>query len=132
MSVVLRTWRLMAAVVVALALTWWPTFRAAIAQTASPDSIPAEAAAIDDGPPLVTTDQVLTLQIQDQLQKDRRCRRSEVVVDTHDGVVTLVGSVPSAYALSAALDMVHKTPGVVGVDSYLRLLSNSPQAPAPP
>jgi osmotically-inducible protein OsmY len=120
-------------VVVVLALVC-PAFTAAMAQTALTGSRAASeaAAASDEGPQLVTTDQLITLQVQDQLQKDPRFRRADVTVETSGGVVKLMGSMPSAYALSAVNDVVRKTPGVVGVDSYLRLLGNAPQAPAPP
>jgi len=130
MSGVPETWRLMAVVVLGLTV---PAFTAARAQTTFPAASPAEPAAVkDDVPDAVTVDQAITLLIKDQMQTDRRFRHSQVVVETSGGVVTLLGTMPTAYALSAALDVARKTPGVVDVQSYLRLLGSSPQAPMPP
>jgi hyperosmotically inducible protein len=136
MSVVSKTWRLRVVVVLALA---WPAFGSASAQSTFPAGSPAAPAAASDHAArartqgqMITTDQLITLQIKDQLRNNRRFRLADVVVTTEGGLVTILGTMPSEHVRAAALDIARKTPGVVGVNSYLRLLGNSPEAPAPP
>jgi len=75
----------------------------------------------------------VTTNVRAGLEGDRLLRGSVITVATSDnGVVTLVGSVPSVTAQREAGAIAEGTPGVVQVTNMLRLDISSPQAPARP
>jgi osmotically-inducible protein OsmY len=74
----------------------------------------------------------VTTNVRAGLEGDRVLKGSLITVNTNEqGVVTLVGSVPSVTAKREATEIAHGTPGVVQVNDMLRLLISSPNAPAP-
>jgi len=97
---------------------------------------PAQAQTGAYGPPVVPNvqpavpDESITSNIHAKLEQIRLLRQAQVTIATKDGIVTLVGTVPSEFARSQALDAARGTPGVVRVDDQLRLDISSPQAPS--
>jgi len=75
------------------------------------------------------TDAAITSTIQAKMEQSVLLRKAQITVATRDGVVTLVGTIPSNFARDEALDAVRSTPGVVRFDDHLRLDISSPQAP---
>jgi osmotically-inducible protein OsmY len=74
----------------------------------------------------------VTTNVRAALEGDRVLKGSIITVNTNEkGVVTLVGSVPSVTAKREAAEIARGTPGVVSVNDMLRLLVESPNAPAP-
>ena len=149
MAVLGWRWRVGA---VGLALAW-PTAPAANARTGLADSShleqaeaqqgqdreaqareaqDSEAQASDAAQQQVRRDQTITSQVKQRLDKDHSLRLADIAVETHLGVVTLAGSVPSEIARLEAVAVARATPGVLRVDDQLRLVSTSPEAPLPP
>jgi len=82
--------------------------------------------------PSASISDTVTTTVRSALEGDRLLRGSIITVNTSEnGVVTLVGSVPNVTARGQAGELARATPGVVSVNNMLRLLSSSPQAPAP-
>jgi hyperosmotically inducible protein len=75
------------------------------------------------------TDAAITSTIQAKMEESVLLRKAQITIATKDGVVTLVGTIPSNFARDEALDAVRSTPGVVRFDDHLRLDIASPQAP---
>jgi hyperosmotically inducible periplasmic protein len=75
------------------------------------------------------SDATITADIQARLNKLVLLRNAQVTIASTNGVVTLVGMVPSQTAHEQAIEVAHATPGVVRVDDMLRLDISSPQAP---
>ena len=74
----------------------------------------------------------VTTNVRAALQGDRLLRGAVITVATSEnGVVTLVGSVPSVTAKRQAVELATGTPGVLSVIDQLRLDISSPAAPAP-
>ena len=76
-----------------------------------------------------SSDAMITAVIQAKLESIKLLRQAQVTIATTNGVVTLVGTVPSDFARVQALDAVRGTPGVTRVDDHLRLDVSSPEAP---
>jgi hyperosmotically inducible protein len=81
-------------------------------------------------PPPAVPDSAITADIHAKLEQIRLLRQAQVTIATKDGVVTLVGTIPSEFARTQALDAARAVPGVVRVDDKLRLDVSSPQAPS--
>jgi osmotically-inducible protein OsmY len=74
----------------------------------------------------------VTTNVRGQLAGDRLLKGAMITVATSpDGVVTLVGDVPSVTAKTEAVSLARATPGVAEVKDHLRLDISSPEAPAP-
>ena len=90
-----------------------------------------------EAPPVVApnaqpgvSDASITSDVQAKLEQIRVLRQAQVTIVSKGGVVTLVGTIPSEFARTQALDAARATPGVLRVDDKLRLDSSSPQAPS--
>src|SRR5215831_11216350 len=82
--------------------------------------------------PSASISDTVTTTVRSALEGDRLLRGSIITVNTSEnGVVTLVGSVPNVTARGQAGELARATPRVVSDNNMLRLLSSSPQAPAP-
>jgi len=76
------------------------------------------------------SDAMLTAVIKAKLESIRLMRHAEVTVVTENGVVTVIGTIPSEAARVQAMDAVSGTPGVVRINDQLRVIINSPEAPS--
>jgi hyperosmotically inducible protein len=96
----------------------------------------AQSSAYGGSPPVApnvqpaVSDASITADIHAKLEQSRLLRHAQVTIATQDGVVTLVGTIPSEFARTQALATARGTPGVVRVDDQLRLDISSPQAPS--
>src|SRR5436853_6188840 len=75
---------------------------------------PAVAGVVLEAPaqPVVIPDASVTAAIQAKVAEVRVLRNAQVLVSTTDGVVTLVGSMPTEFARDQMLQIVRATPGV--------------------
>lgn len=74
----------------------------------------------------------VTTNVRAQLAGDRLLKGAVITVATSpNGVVTLVGDVPSVTAKTEAVALARATPGVAEVRDQLRLEISSPDAPSP-
>ena len=78
----------------------------------------------------VVTDASITSDIKAKLEASKLLRHADVNIVTENGIVTLIGVVPSDFARAQAIDLAKQTPGVVRVDDMLRLNIASPEAPS--
>jgi hyperosmotically inducible protein len=116
----LRTGHLKLWVVLCSGLAFSPAFAAEPPPTAS---TPAAQPAI--------TDATITADIKARMEQARMLKAAQITIETSDGVVTLVGTVPSHFAREYAVEIARATPGVVRIDNFLRLGISAPDAPAP-
>ena len=65
------------------------------------------------------SDSALTASIKEKLEASEMNRFDGVAVTTHNGVVTLTGSVQSEQAMKKVLDIAHDTDGVTRVENNL-------------
>jgi len=73
----------------------------------------------------------VTTNVRSALAGDKLLKGAVITVGTSpNGVVTLVGSVPSVTAKSEALEVARGTPGVLEVKDQLQLDVSSPEAPS--
>jgi hyperosmotically inducible protein len=75
------------------------------------------------------SDANITADIRAKLLENVLLRPAQITIASTNGVVTLVGMVPSQTAHEQALAAARATAGVVRVDDMLRLDISSPQAP---
>lgn len=76
------------------------------------------------------TDATITADIKTKLENNKLLRNERISVVSTNGVVTLIGTVPSELARDEAVEAARSTPGVVRVDDDgLRLDISSPNAP---
>jgi len=76
-----------------------------------------------------SADAAITAAIKARLDGDKAVGRSQVVIATSNGVVTLFGTVPNDFARDKILEEARATPGVVKINDQLRIEISSPQAP---
>lgn len=80
--------------------------------------------------PGTTRSDLVTSNVRAQLAGDAALKGANINVSTSDeGVVTLVGSVPSVTAQREAVEIASSTAGAAAVNNQLRLVIASPQAP---
>jgi hyperosmotically inducible protein len=104
----------------------------AVAQPAFADQRGVATAAFEPGDSAaVRADNQVLAALRDGLDRDPRLHGSQITVSNQNGLVTLVGSVPSVIARSQAIEIARTTPGVTTVKDNLRLLVSSPEAPVP-
>jgi osmotically-inducible protein OsmY len=77
-------------------------------------------------------DDVIVSAIQSRYGEDVLLKKSRIGVGSNNGVVTLSGGAPSAFARDRAVQYANDTPGVFRVDNFIRLDVSSPEAPVPP
>ena len=75
----------------------------------------------------VTSDLWITSATKMKLAADSRTPATEINVDSHDGVVTLFGMVPSQESKSAASDIARGVSGVRRVENQIEVVSSSRQ-----
>jgi osmotically-inducible protein OsmY len=80
--------------------------------------------AMDDG--------AITATIKREYLASADLRRVDIGVSTKNGVVTLVGTVPSDGARRMAIEMARQTAGVTRVDDHLRVIGSAPADPEVP
>jgi hypothetical protein len=92
---------------------------------------PAAAGVVLEAPaqPVIIPDADITAAIQVRVGQVWPLRNSQVIISTKNGTVTLVGSMPTAFARDQMLEIARTTAGVRVIDNQLRLDVGSPQAP---
>jgi osmotically-inducible protein OsmY len=75
------------------------------------------------------SDEAITASIKARVDADKAVGRSQVVIATSNGIVTLFGTVPNTFARDKILEEARATPGVVKINDQLRIDISSPQAP---
>ena len=68
-------------------------------------------------PQRAALDAGITNDIKAKLEQEKLLRHADVIISTQNGVVTLVGSVDSVFALDRAVDVAAKSSGVARVRS---------------
>ena len=96
----------------------------ALAQSPPPPVVVVEAEAQP-----VITDQAITASIKARLQDNKMLQNAQVTFFSTNGIVTVVGMVPSSFAYDDVMEAVRSTPGVLRVDDQLRINVASPSAP---
>ena len=86
----------------------------------------------DEGARAATSDSAISSQIKSKLSATPDMRDANIGVTTHNGVVTLSGTVASRELREAAVDQAASTTGVIRVDDHLRLIGNTPADPEVP
>jgi hyperosmotically inducible periplasmic protein len=89
----------------------------------------AAVATVEPNAQEASADAQITGVIRAKLDSITALRHARIIVATEMGVVTLSGSVPTAFARDQALDAARGTPGVTLINNVLHLDASSPQAP---
>jgi hypothetical protein len=92
----------------------------------------APRAATEPAATAAASDKAITAEIKDALAAKSDMRNASIAVTTHDGVVSLTGTVASPELRQTAIDTARETRGVLRVEDHMRLVGNTPADPEVP